>query len=149
MSRGRQTQVASDQFLALEIDECLALLDATEVGRLAFIEGDELTVLPVNYRLVEGAIVYRTGFGHVLDALSAGPRVAFEIDGTDAQTWTGWSVLVRGRAEEVADLAELEQLRTSPPRPWAPGTKEHYVRILPSHITGRRITRTTDLAWHG
>ena len=149
MSRAHQAQVSSDGLVALEVDECLALLEVTEVGRLAFIDGDELTVLPVNYRLVEGAIVYRTGFGHVLDTLSTGPRVAFEIDGMDPQTWTGWSVLVRGRAEEVADVAELEQLRESPPRPWAPGTREHYVRILPSHITGRRITRTTDLGWHG
>ena len=52
---------------------------------------------------------------------------------------TGWSVLVRGEAIEVADPAELARLRRLPLDPWAPGAKAHYVRILPAKLTGRRI----------
>jgi uncharacterized protein len=66
--------------------------------------------------------------------------VAFEVDGTDAATRTGWSVVVRGEAVEVTDPAELARLRGLPLYPWAPGAKSRYVRILPALVTGRRIS---------
>jgi hypothetical protein len=40
----------------------------------------------------------------------------------------------------VNDPAELTRLRRLPLRPWAPGAKTHYVRILPAVLTGRRIS---------
>jgi uncharacterized protein len=68
-----------------------------------------------------------------------GGRVAFEVDRADAATRTGWSVLIRGEAIEVTDPCELARLRELPLRPWAPGAKGHYVRILPATLSGRRI----------
>jgi hypothetical protein len=47
---------------------------------------------------------------------------------------------VRGEITEVTDPAELARLRGLPLRPWAPGARDHYVRILPAVLTGRRIT---------
>jgi len=34
---------------------------------------------------------------------------------------------------------ELESLRHVPLRPWAPGVRDHYVRIRPELLTGRRL----------
>ena len=61
------------------------------------------------------------------------------MDGTDAAARTGWSVIVRGEITEVTDPAELARLRELPLRAWAPGARDHYVRILPAVLTGRRI----------
>jgi len=40
----------------------------------------------------------------------------------------------------VTEPDELARLRELPLRPWAPGARDHYARILPAALTGRRIT---------
>lgn len=123
----------------LSIDECLGLLEARSVGRVVFVDAGEPHVLPVNYHLHQGTVVFRTGYGALLDAVHLAP-VAFEVDAIDADYRTGWSVVVRGRAEEIWRPEHLAEARQLPLRPWAPGSRDHYVRILPREITGRRIT---------
>ncbi len=119
--------------------ECFELLAAQNLGRVAVVDDWGPIVLPVNFVLDRHMVVFRTGEGTKLDAASRGTRVAFEVDGTDAATRTGWSVVVRGEAVEVTDPAELVRLRGLPIHPWAPGAKSRYVRILPAALTGRRI----------
>lgn len=121
----------------LSVDECLDLLERSYLGRLAFVRDGVPQLLPVNYRFHEGSVVFRTAYGALLDTVHLS-RVAFEIDTLDPATHSGWSVVVHGKAEEVTDPAELERLRELPLRPWAPGRRDHYVRILASAITGRR-----------
>jgi hypothetical protein len=48
-------------------------------------------------------------------------------------------VIVRGEITEVTDPAEVARLRALPLRVQAPGARDHYVRILPAVLTGRRI----------
>ncbi len=96
-------------------------------------------MLPVNFVLDRHTVVFRTGEGTKLDAASGGRRVAFEIDGSDAATRTGWSVVIRGEVTEVTGPAELARLRELPLHPWAPCVRHRYVRILPAVLTGRRI----------
>jgi nitroimidazol reductase NimA-like FMN-containing flavoprotein (pyridoxamine 5'-phosphate oxidase superfamily) len=119
--------------------ECFALLARQRLGRVAFVDDRGPIVFPVNFVLDRHMAVFRTGEGTKLDAAIVGSRVAFEVDGTDAAARSGWSVVVRGEAVEVTDPAELARLRKLPLDPWAPGTKTHYVRILPAALTGRRI----------
>jgi hypothetical protein len=76
-----------------------------------------------------------------------GGRVAFEVDGVEEATRTGWSVLVRGEAVEVTDPAGLARVRKLALYPWAPGAKARYVRILPTVLTGRRIALPEDAPW--
>ena len=123
--------------------ECFELLARHCVGRVAVADGYGPVVLPVNYVVDRHMVVFRTGEGAKLGAAGARSWVAFEIDGTDARTRTGWSVLVRGEAVEVTDPAELARLRDLPLHPWTPGAKSHYVRLLPARLTGRRITPAT------
>lgn len=119
--------------------ECFELLAREYLGRVAVVDDRGPVVFPVNFVLDRHMVVLRTDDGTKLDAAVRGSRVAFEIDGTDAAAHTGWSVVVRGEAVEVTDPAEVARLRRLPLRPWAPGTKGHYVRILPAVLTGRRI----------
>ena len=120
--------------------ECFELLAGEHLGRMALVDDLGPIVLPVNFVLDRHTVVFRTGEGTKLDAASRGPRVAFEVDGTDTLTRSGWSVVVRGEAIEVTDPAELARLRELPLHPWAPGAKHRYVRVLPAVLTGRRIS---------
>lgn len=122
--------------------ECFELLAGERLGRIAVVDDRGPVVLPINFILDRHMVVFRTDEGTKLDAAVRGSRVAFEVDGTDAATRTGWSVVVRGEAAEVTDPAELARLRELPFAPWAPGVKSRYVRILPAVLTGRRISVT-------
>jgi uncharacterized protein len=120
--------------------ECFELLTHEHLGRVAFVDDRGPMVLPVNFVLERHTVVFRSDEGAKLEAVSQGSRVAFEVDGIDAATRAGWSVVIRGEAVEVTDPAELARLRELPVRPWAPGAKAHYVRVLPAVLTGRRIS---------
>lgn len=119
--------------------ECFTFLARHDLGRLAFVDELGPIVIPVNYVLDRHMLVIRTDEGAKLDAACRGARVAFEIDGVDAAGRGGWSVLVRGEAVAVSDPAELERLRGLPVRPIAPGSRRHYIRVMPAVLTGRRI----------
>lgn len=130
--------------------ECLDLLIRTRIGRLAFIDsvGVLPMIVPVNYLVYEGSVVFRAGPGSKLAAAVRGAPVAFEVDSTDETDQTGWSVVVRGRAEEIVDAGELADLQDRQLATWAPGNKRHYVRVNASLVTGRRIDlNTADGLW--
>jgi uncharacterized protein len=131
--------VHDERWQELESDECRSLLAGTHLGRVAFVVGDFPVVLPVNYALDDGRVVFRTRPGILRDAAVAGAAVAFEIDGIDQRSRTGWSVLVRGHAEHVTDDAERHRLEGLGLVPWAPGARPDYVRLTAVEITGRRI----------
>jgi hypothetical protein len=96
-------------------------------------------VLPVNYALVAGTIVLRTGAGSLIAAHGDDP-VSFETDHLDETLGGGWSVLVRGQAHRVLQHGELQNLtEVCDLRPWPAGEHDQYVRIVPTHISGRRI----------
>jgi nitroimidazol reductase NimA-like FMN-containing flavoprotein (pyridoxamine 5'-phosphate oxidase superfamily) len=124
----------------LDRDECLRLLAGDEVGRLAVVDGGAPVIFPVNYRLDGEAIVFRTTVGTKLDIGPRGP-VAFEVDSFDRAARTGWSVLATGRLEVVTrfDPATYERVQDLPVEPWAGGDRPHWMRLVPSRITGRRI----------
>lgn len=124
----------------LEREECLELLRADEIGRLAVLSGTGPVILPVNYALDGDAVVFRTAPGTKLDNGARSPA-CFEIDAFDRTTKSGWSVVVVGRLEEATpfDADVLERVRHLPVEPWAKGDKPHWLRLIPSRITGRRV----------
>jgi nitroimidazol reductase NimA-like FMN-containing flavoprotein (pyridoxamine 5'-phosphate oxidase superfamily) len=123
----------------LTYDECLRLLSAGKTGRVGISVAALPVVLPVNYAVLDHDIVIRTGAGTKLNAALRGAVVAFEIDHVDPIDHEGWSVLVQGCAHEMTDADELERARTLPLRPWAPGARDHYVRIPTERMSGRRL----------
>jgi nitroimidazol reductase NimA-like FMN-containing flavoprotein (pyridoxamine 5'-phosphate oxidase superfamily) len=124
----------------LAVAECHVLLGRCHLGRLALVENGMPVILPVNYLMDAGSVVFRTKAGSKLDAAARRSPVAFEVDGIDETNRTGWSVLVRGRAEQVTGDAELTRLRQLPLVPWAPGARPYYVRIRLGEVTGRRVS---------
>ena len=50
----------------LESEECWALLEARHLGRLAFVDQDGPIVLPINYVVVDGVVIFRTDAGSKL-----------------------------------------------------------------------------------
>jgi nitroimidazol reductase NimA-like FMN-containing flavoprotein (pyridoxamine 5'-phosphate oxidase superfamily) len=120
---------------------CLALLEECEVGRVGVVVDGGPEIYPVNF-IVEGdRILFRTAGGGKLRGMEQSPAVCFEVDGIDPDRRTGWSVLVKGRAEVITDAPTARQLAESRLRYWAPGQKARWICIQPHAITGRRITR--------
>ena len=131
-----------DQGLELLTErECRELLETEQVGRVGVSVGALPAIFPVNYRIIDGDIVFRTGDGLKHRAALRGSVVGFEVDRIDAATMSGWSVLVVGMANEVpagADSADLAD-RYAAVRSWVGGDRRHLVRIHPEVVSGRRI----------
>ncbi|MFE0477322.1 helix-turn-helix domain-containing protein [Streptomyces sp. NPDC058947] len=128
------------RFTELTEAECRSLLATHGVGRLAVPADTGPLVVPVNYQVAEGAIVYRTEPG-TTPAQADGHQVAFEVDRIDEAFSEGWSVLVRGPARAVTDPDEAARLDEQAfTTPWAGGPRDLWLRIEPVTVTGRRIT---------
>ena len=121
--------------IALSDDECMELLHAHSVGRLAVAFPDEAPlVVPVNYLMDGTAVVFRSDAGEKVTRLRR-QRAAFQIDEFDHAHRVGWSVLVQGIAYEASHF-EIEHLSLAP---WAVGDKPHWFRLVASGVTGRRL----------
>ncbi|MFD5256336.1 helix-turn-helix domain-containing protein [Streptomyces bobili] len=128
------------EFTELDTAECRALLSTHGVGRVAVPTVTGPVIVPVNYSVVDGAIVFSTDPG-TTPSEAAGCQVAFEVDRIDDAFSQGWSVLVRGRAGAVTDPEAVRRLEEQAySTPWAGGRRDLWVRIAPQVITGRRIT---------
>jgi nitroimidazol reductase NimA-like FMN-containing flavoprotein (pyridoxamine 5'-phosphate oxidase superfamily) len=129
----------------LDEAECLRLIAPGGIGRLVFAGRWDLTVLPVNYRLQDGDILFRTAQDSATDEdlrtgiAHAEYRVAFEIDEFDVREREGWSVLIQGPAHHLDTEAERSAGLAAGVEPWPGGPREHFIRIRPARITGRRI----------
>jgi len=118
---------------------CGRLLGQQTIGRVGISMGALPVVLPVNYAMLDGDVVIRTGEGSKLDAVLAGAVVAFEVDQVDPIYHEGWSVLLQGRAAVITDPGDVERARLLPLTPWAPGNRDRYIRIPAEVVSGRRI----------
>ena len=118
----------------LDEDACWDFLGTEEFGRLAFRMSDEQHIVPINYAVESGTLLFRTAPGDKLLAVAMGGEVAFEADRIQDEQAT--SVVVRGRArilgEDEAHRAELVALR-----PWVGSHKYEVVEIAPEHVSGR------------
>jgi uncharacterized protein len=123
----------------LPFDSCLSLLAAVAVGRVGFVAGGEVVVLPVNFVMDGQNVVFRTASGSKLASAEDGSVVAFEADNYDDITRSGWSVLVSGRAEVVEDDAEIGRLTQLGLSSWASALdRPFWIRIRPTSVSGRR-----------
>jgi uncharacterized protein len=122
-------------------DECYRLLTTQEIGRIGINAENHPLILPVNYAVDGTTLVIRTRPGTILRA-APHANVTFEVDEIDRRTRSGWSVLVRGQAEEVgeehrADL--VARTHRTGVEPWAPGEHGNWLRLIVHDVSGRRI----------
>jgi uncharacterized protein len=142
-------QTASDAFwraaeigaglIELERQECLELLAAKSVGRLAYVVDNGARILPFNYIFVDDFVIFRTVpdgeiYHHALSSICA-----FEIDETDEFFQSGWSVVAVGRLELATEEDFARMLYGKLPEPWAGGPRYMFARLSCDHVSGRRV----------
>lgn len=131
------TDTRDRAFQEMSETECWEMVRSHVIGRLGVPgdDGDAPVIIPVNY-IVDGAsVIFRSATGMKLSLLR-NHAVAFEVDHIDVSSASGWSVLLRGRAQELTHW-ETDHLNVST---WAPGDRTHFIRVVPDAVTGRRIT---------
>lgn len=128
---------------SLSTEESWALLTGRPVGRLATCVAGKPDMFPVNFVVDGEDIVIRTERGNKLLELTINDQVAFEVD-----DWRegigGWSVVCRGRAQEVESSEDLERAEGLPLQPWVRTIKTVFVRIHVDVITGRSFRFTEE-----
>ena len=97
----------------------------------------------MSYASYGAVVVFRTAPGTKLETATHG-RVTFEVDDWDTDTNVGWSVVLKGAAQEVTSGTDpfASTLRERAVSPLAPGQREHWIAVYPSEITGRRFRRS-------
>jgi uncharacterized protein len=130
------------QFTALSEQECRERLRQNNVGRLAWQAADGPQILPVTYVWHDGTVIFRTSPYGLLSELIRPTDVVLEIDDLDQDRRSGWSVVVHGQAEAVAEPAEVSSLwGVENLVPWAPGVRNLFIRVVPRRVAGRSLTR--------
>ena len=128
----------------LEPADCYRLLATTCVGRLVSTYNALPLVLPVNFCLDGHTLVFRTSPSGRLAAATNNVVVAFEVDEIDVETWTGWSVVITGVASPLTSPGEIVRAQQLGLVSWLGEDRDHYVRIVPGLVTGRRLHVAPD-----
>jgi nitroimidazol reductase NimA-like FMN-containing flavoprotein (pyridoxamine 5'-phosphate oxidase superfamily) len=131
--------LVEDGLEVLDEPEAMRLLAAGEVGRVGLTIGALPAIFPVNYRLVDGCIVFRSAPGSKLSAAARGTVVAFEVDDYSAADRSGWSVLVVGPSTVVEDVDMRFTALETGLSPYVDGPRGAVIRIDPTIVSARRI----------
>jgi nitroimidazol reductase NimA-like FMN-containing flavoprotein (pyridoxamine 5'-phosphate oxidase superfamily) len=123
----------------------MELLSTGTIARLIYNSRYGPVALPSEYKVHEGAIVFRTyrvtfteedlrtGIAH------AEYQVVVEVDHIDPEARQGWVVLVRGTAHQVDTEAERTSISNIGLQSWVEGEPEHFIRVDPVSLAGQRI----------
>jgi hydrogenase maturation protease len=125
----------------LSRDQCRDLLTAADIGRVIVSLSALPAAFPVNYRLVDDSIVFRTAPGTKLTAAVDQAVVGFEVDELDPRTRSGWSVLAVGPSNVVTDPREIAELDEAGITSWLDDDLKHYVKIDIWQVSGRWLNR--------
>jgi nitroimidazol reductase NimA-like FMN-containing flavoprotein (pyridoxamine 5'-phosphate oxidase superfamily) len=125
----------------LDRDRCIELLGQACVGRVAVVVNGVPEVTPVNYAVLDGDVVFRSGTGTKLHAALTSQPVSFEVDRIDEEHRTGWSVLVSGESSVIDEEERLARAEALDIDTWAPGTRDTFVCVRTDLVFGREITR--------
>jgi uncharacterized protein len=125
-------------------EECRDLLASSVLGRVAVVVAGRPEIFPVNhvYDRSSDSVLFPTNPRTKLHAALDWSWTAFEVDGVDPDGAGGWSVLVVGRAEELTDPDAIARVVVRRQALWRAGDQVRWLRIVPSKITGRRISAT-------
>lgn len=117
--------------------DCWNLLSSVTLGRLVTSVDGQPEIFPVNFVVQRRTVLFRTAEGTKLVSAAINHNVLFEAD--DHNVAEGWSVVVKGVAKILHDDDELAEAERGQLLPWTSTTKQHYVRIRPLAVTGRRF----------
>jgi len=130
------TTTDDEPVVTLSAEECWELLELEEFGRLAYRLVDEVHLVPINYMVDAGVLLFRTASGNKLLAAALHSDVAFEIDWHDEHA--AWSVVVRGRLRRLHE-DEVHRVEGRLLEPWVPTLKYDVIELTPESVSGRRF----------
>ncbi len=122
----------------LSRDDCLRLMASVSMGRIIYTRQALPAVELVNFALDHGDIVIKTDGDGKLAAATRHTVVAFEADCLDAEQ-AGWSVTAIGPSREVTDPEDIGRLQKIALSSWTHGIREHFIRVSPEMLNGRRL----------
>jgi len=144
-----QTRLQSPRSVSVNMSETgqpVTILSATEswdllasvaLGRLVTSVDGQPEIFPVNFVVQHRTVLFRTAEGTKLVSTAINNRLLFEAD--DHNAAEGWSVILKGTGRMLRTSEELEEAERAQLLPWIATLKQHYVRIQPISITGRRF----------
>ena len=144
------------QIRELTADECVAMLKATNLGRLACVRLNQPYIVPIYYDYYVDALYSFATLGRKVQWMRTNPRVCVEVDDiVDRFNWT--TVVVKGKYEELTRSAAHEAARKrayllfeNRPDWWYPAAGKTRAaeirtpviyRILVEDVSGRRACR--------
>ena len=95
-------------------------------------------IFPVNFVVQHRTVLFRTAEGTKLVSAAINRSVLFEAD--DHNVAEGWSVIVKGMAELLRTDEQIDEAERAQLLPWTATVKQHFVRIRPLSVTGRRFS---------
>jgi nitroimidazol reductase NimA-like FMN-containing flavoprotein (pyridoxamine 5'-phosphate oxidase superfamily) len=122
--------------------ECWNLLSSAALGRLVTSVDGQPEIFPVNYVVQHKTVLIRTAEGTKLVSAAINNSVLFEAD--DHNVAEGWSVIVKGTARLLRTDDEIVEAERAELLPWTATVKQHFIRIRPLSVTGRRVQFGTE-----
>lgn len=121
-------------------DESWEFLGMQPVGRLATAAAGEPEIYPLNFAASNRRIFVRTAPGSKLASVAVDGRIAFEVDQMGPEL--AYSVVVKGTAEILDDDADIVDAEATGLMTYQDEeSKDVWLRITPTEISGRRFTR--------
>lgn len=120
-------------------DECWEFLSMQPIGRLGTIVGGEPEIFPLNFATADRAIYFHTIPGTKVAEVPVDAKIAFEVDQWGPEI--AYSVLVKGTAEVLQADADIAAAEATNLISYLDDTRDTWVRITPTAVTGRRLRR--------
>jgi transcriptional regulator with XRE-family HTH domain len=136
---GQERPAENPALTVLDRAQCEDLVRPGGIGRAVFRVSGHPVALPVNFRMLDGDVVFRSSEDGSVSRIAADEPVSFEVDRLDDAMSEGWSVLAEGTMRRVHDPDELRQVEALGIEPWAGGALPAYFRLGVRTLTGRRI----------
>ena len=127
----------SQSISILSETECWDLLSSVALGRLVTSVDGQPEIFPLNFVVQHRTVLFRTAEGAKLVSAAINNRVLFEAD--DHGVTEGWSVIVKGTTRILRTHEEIDEAERAQLLPWTATAKQHYVRVRPLSVTGRRF----------
>jgi nitroimidazol reductase NimA-like FMN-containing flavoprotein (pyridoxamine 5'-phosphate oxidase superfamily) len=122
----------------LSEQECWRHLKEADLGRIAIATSAGVDVLPLNFRVVDRSIYFRTRAGTELVATALANPVAIQIDAWNA--FRAWSVVARGPLVVVEGHEEIALADSLNLHPWPADIALVHLRLTPTEVTGLNFT---------
>jgi nitroimidazol reductase NimA-like FMN-containing flavoprotein (pyridoxamine 5'-phosphate oxidase superfamily) len=118
--------------------ECWNHLSSAALGRIVTSVDGQPEIFPVNFVVQHRTVLLRTAEGTKLISAAINNNVLFEAD--DHNVAEGWSVIVKGTARLLRTDIDIDEAERAQLLPWTATVKQHFVRIRPLSVTGRRFS---------